>query len=59
MKQFGKSKRILKAPENKCGNFVVDEGFGRESVKLLQKRSSMIRFSFPENKSGSVVLNFL
>ena len=37
MKQFRKigSKRILKVPESKCGNFVVDVGFNREPVKLL------------------------
>ena len=44
LKQFGKigSKRILKAPESKCGNFIVDAGFSREPLKLLQKGSSMI-----------------
>ena len=44
MKQFIKigSKRILKVPENKCGSFVVDAGFNREPVKLLQKGSNMI-----------------
>ena len=44
MKQFGniRSKRILKVPERKCDNFVVDAGFNREPVKLLQKGSNMI-----------------
>ena len=39
LKQFGKigSKRILKVPENKCGNFVVDTGSSKEPMKLLQK----------------------
>ena len=43
MKKFGKigSKRILKEPESKCGNFVVHAGFNREPVKLLQKGSNM------------------
>ena len=44
LKQFGKigSKRIFKVPESKCVNFVVDAGFTREPVKLLQKGSNMI-----------------
>ena len=44
MKQFGKigSKRILKVPENKCGSFVVDAGFNRETVKLLKMESNKI-----------------
>ena len=39
LKQFGKigSKRILKVPENKCWNFVVDAGSSKEPMKLLQK----------------------
>ena len=43
LKQFGKirSKKILKLPESQCGNFVADEGFNREPVKLLQKGSNM------------------
>ena len=44
MKQFGKigSKRILKVPERKCDNFVVDAGFNREPVTLLQEGNNMI-----------------
>ena len=44
LKQFGKvgSERLLKMPESKCGNFVVDAGFNREPVKLLQKGSNII-----------------
>ena len=44
LKQFGKitSKRILKVPKSKCGNFVADTGFNREPVKLLQKGSNVI-----------------
>ena len=36
------SKKILNVPESKSGNFVVDAGFSREPVKLLQKGSNMI-----------------
>ena len=44
LKQFGKigSKRILKVPESKYGNFVADAGFSREPVRLLQKGNNMI-----------------
>ena len=44
MKKFGKigSKRILKEPESKCGNFVVDATFNRKPVKLLRKGNDMI-----------------
>ena len=44
LKQFGKitSKRILKVPKSKCGNFVADTGFNREPVKLLQKGINVI-----------------
>ena len=44
LKQFGKvgSERILKVSERKCGNFVVDAGFSREPVKLLQNGCYMI-----------------
>ena len=44
LKQFGKvgSERILKVPESRCGNLIVDAGFNREPVKLLQMGNNMI-----------------